>query len=531
MKKIKLILVICFTVAFFSCEDAYKITQDGEFSESATFRTLADMQLFLNETYDRATIQTEIGFTSIFTDEVGVGSQNAGQNSDLYRFALTNQDGNSSAIWLNHYVLINYTNRFLRGAALITPTATELPQYNSMIAQARALRAFGHFQLLTYFSTDLKNDNALGVILMDRVPRTQDELPRNTNGEVFALIEADLQFADANILPSTATKPWCYISQNFVNALRARMYTYRGNYPLALQYANAAIASATGGLTQALPYVPANFYSVTATTNPYRRMLSDLDQGECIFSLDRPVGKGAIAGTWYFNRTNLTGGPFQDMSRSLFNLLDSDADNTLATGVAGDIRLNAYIDATSLVDQNSPLVGTRTPVLAGMTGYYATEAPALFKSKDVLCIDKYPGKPGFDLGNDLKVFRLSEMYLIRAEANVAAGNLPAAAAAVKAIRDARNRLGAQPLPVYGSATAAWADILKERRLELCYEGHRYIDLKRLGALAGGVSIDRFTGDCFNIPICTLPTTDYRFTMPISIDEIIGNSVIQQNPNY
>ena len=129
MKKIKLILVICFTVAFFSCEDAYKITQDGEFSESATFRTLADMQLFLNETYDRATIQTEIGFTSIFTDEVGVGSQNAGQNSDLYRFALTNQDGNSSAIWLNHYVLINYTNRFLRGAALITPTATELPQY------------------------------------------------------------------------------------------------------------------------------------------------------------------------------------------------------------------------------------------------------------------------------------------------------------------------------------------------------------------------------------------------------------------
>ncbi len=524
MKKIKLILVTCFTVAFFSCEDAYKITQDGEFSESATFRTLADMQLFLNETYDKAGTETETGFTSIFTDEVGVGSQNAGQNNDLYRFTVSNQEGNSSAIWLNHYILINYTNRFLRGAALITPSASELAQYNSMVAEARALRAFGHFQLLTYFSTDLKNDSALGVILMDRVPRVQEQLPRNTNGEVFALIESDLQYVDANILPNTSAKPWLYINKNFVNAFRARMYAYRGNYPLALQYATAAITSAGSGLSQALPYVPANFYSATATTNPYRRMWSDLEQGEVIFGLDRSVGKAAIASTWYFNRTNLTGGPFQDMSRALFNMLDSDSDNALATGVAGDIRLNTYIDPTSKVDQATPLVG-----VAGTAPYYQTDAA--YKANDVLCIDKYPGKVGFDLGNDVKVFRLSEMYLIRAEAYAAAGSLSLAAAEVKAIRDARNRLAAQPLPVYGSATAAWADILKERRLELCYEGHRYVDLKRLGTLAGGVSIDRYTGDCFNIPVCTIPTSDYRFTLPISIDELIGNPSIQQNPGY
>ena len=536
MKKIKLILVLCFTVAFFSCEDAYKIVQDGEFGQAATFRTLADMQLFLNETYDKAGTETEIGFTSIFTDETGIGSQNAGQNADLYRFAVTNQEGNASAIWLNHYILINYTNRFLRGAALITPTATELPQYNSMIAEARALRAFGHFQLLTYFSTDLKNDSALGVILMDRVPRVQEELPRNTNGEIFALIEADLQFADANILPNAGAKPWLYISKNYINAFRARMYAYRGNYTLALQYANAAIttaAAASQTLTAALPLLPAGNTSAinspgfntsffgTATANPYRRMWSDLDKGEVIFGLDRSVGKATVDSNWYFNRTNLTGGPFHDMSRALYNMLDSQASNSLATGTPGDIRALAFIDPTSKVDQATVLVG-----VAGAAPYYQTD-PA-YKANDVLCIDKYPGKTGFDLGNDLKIFRLSEMYLIRAEANVAAGNLPAAAAAVKAIRDARNRLGVQPLPVYGSATAAWADILKERRLELCFEGHRYIDLKRLGTLAGA-SIDRFAGDCFNIPVCTLPTTDYRFTMPIPIDEIIGNSAIQQNP--
>ncbi len=82
------------------------------------------------------------------------------------------------------------------------------------------------------------------------------------------------------------------------------------------------------------------------------------------------------------------------------------------------------------------------------------------------------------------------MYFIRAEALTAAGDLPGAAAAILAVRTARTFRGPAPtLPVYYSATAAWADILYERRLELCFEGHRYIDLKRLGTLAN-VGLDR-----------------------------------------
>ena len=148
-------------------------------------------------------------------------------------------------------------------------------------------------------------------------------------------------------------------------------------------------------------------------------------------------------------------------------------------------------------------------------------------------IDKYPGKAGLDLINDLKIFRLSEMYFIKAEALVSEGDLAGAAAIIKTIRDVRNRLAPQPLPVYANATAAWADILKERRIELCYEGHRYIDLKRLGALAGGLTIDRYTRDCETVQTCSIPLTDYRFTVPIPINEINTNPNIraQQNPGY
>jgi hypothetical protein len=528
MKKFSLLLLLSFGLFFNSCEDATTIVQDGEFGESATFKTLADMQLFLNEVYDRASVQNEIGFTSVITDETGVGNQNAGQNRDLYGFILNSNDSFSDGIWSTHYSLINYSNRLIRGAARITPTAGELAEYNSIVAQAKALRAFGHFQLLTYYSTDLSDDSALGVPLADRVLGLEEELPRNTNGEVFALIESDLAEAYTDIIdPGTVTngKPWSYMSKNAINALRARMYLYRKNYPLALQYANQVIADSPA-LTAATP-VPTGtvgstawnnaYYSATAPTNPYRKMWADLDRGEIIWSLDRPVGKGAVAGLFYFNRTNFTGGCYQDMSRTLFNIFEQ------GNGVNGssDIRRYAFIDPTSRIDQGT-YPNTSAPD-------YTTDPN--YQLNDVLLIDKYPGKTGFDLGNDLKVFRVSEMYFIRAEALVAAGDLSGAANAVKAVRDARTFRAPFPtLPVYGNATAAWADILAERRLELCYEGHRYIDLKRLGTLAGA-GIDRYTRDCELVSTCSVPTTDYRFTMPIPIWELNANLNMEQNPGY
>jgi hypothetical protein len=556
MKKIKLFLVLFLIGAVSSCEDAYNIVQDGEFSDDATFKTVNDMQLYLNAVYAYASNLSETKFTAIITDELGIGKENAGQDRELAGFILNPSEGLAYSVWANQYALINRANRLLRGAALITPDETvvdesgytEVERYNSIVAQAKALRAFGHFQLLTYFSPDLKDDNALGVILMDRVPAIYEKLPRSTNGEVFALIESDLQYAADNVIDRGVNVPdanaadyapndypWTYITKNYVNAFRARMYAYRGNYPLAKQYADAAITEAAGsGVTlnsaAATPYVPADFYSVT-TTNPYRKMWADKSQGEIIFSLYRVSGNETIASTFYFNTTKFQGGPFHDMSRSLYNLLDSSTGNPLATGAVGDIRAYAFIDPSSKVDQALPIIsGVTSP--PPTPPYYTDNSVAFddYKKNDVLCIDKYPGKAGYDLGNDLKVFRLSEMYFIKAEALVAEGDLAGAATILKAIRDVRNKVGAQPLPVYADATAAWADILKERRIELCYEGHRYIDLKRLGALANA-GIDRYSRDCETLGGCSMDVTDYRFTMPIPTWETSINTTMIQNPNY
>jgi hypothetical protein len=188
------------------------------------------------------------------------------------------------------------------------------------------------------------------------------------------------------------------------------------------------------------------------------------------------------------------------MGRSLFNLLDP-----------ADVRYDVNVAPTSLIDPD----------------YESNQNPAL----DILVIQKYQGSEGQPLMNDLKVFRASEMYLIRAEAAVAQGDLDLAASLLKDIRDARIGEDTQQR-TFASATEAYAAILNERRVELCFEGHRYLDLKRLGSRANqGVLKDPV--DCAFNGACSLSADDYRFTLPLPIVEFNANPGLreQQNPGY
>jgi hypothetical protein len=84
--------------------------------------------------------------------------------------------------------------------------------------------------------------------------------------------------------------------------------------------------------------------------------------------------------------------------------------------------------------------------------------------------------PGTD---NIPVLRLSEQYLIRAEANA---RLNAAAATVHAdINVVRNRAGLGNLAATVTSQSALLDaILQERRVEFAFEGFRFMDLRRHG---------------------------------------------------
>ncbi|HCN47932.1 MAG TPA: RagB/SusD family nutrient uptake outer membrane protein [Chryseobacterium sp.] len=517
-----------------SCQDALDIKQAGELQEKDLYTNVANLKEVLNgSVYAQLDPMDEIYFTAVFTDEVKPGSASGGQEYSLHRFFLdaaspivtggTVGTVGSDGIWLNNYRVINRVNRLLEGAQKITPANDkEKDEYNKILAQARAIRAYCYVQLEAYFSKDMKNPNELGVILLKDVPSTDAQLPRAKNQDVYDFINADLDYARGILTYSSATDQGAryFADKGFVNAVTARFNLYRGNMPLAKQYANEIITNTNLKLTVANPAVtptapvivannPAStwaqeFYDVATSFNPYRNLWNDSSRGEIVFSLNRlPLGAGGSIGSkWNTNQSQLNGSPMWFWGRNLYNIFQN---------IPGDIRKYAYVDPSSKENPN-----------------YAT-ATAGNTRNDGLVVDKYPGKTANATRNDVKVFRLSEMYFILAEAEVAAGNLSTAHDLIQKVREARNYQNAAVTPAYSSTQVAYADILKERRVELALEGHRYLDLKRL-AVAANVSMDRNATDDV-VAMENLPNGDYRYTLPIPIKEMSANPNIKQNDGY
>jgi hypothetical protein len=517
-----------------SCNDAIDINpQPGQVEDTGTPFTTTDAlyNYLMGNVYGSMEPGTAIYLSAVVSDEVKPGSGSGGQEFDLHRFFLNSQNAQATGIWQNNYAVINHVNRLVRGASsVVTTGAADVTRLNNIIAQARTLRAFAYLQLESLYSENMADPNALGVLLLKEVPELNTKLPRVKNSEIYNFIEADLAFARTTFGATEGTNQY-FVGRSAVNAISARYFLYKGDYAQAKTYAQAAITnSAAGGFALALANPITNaasgttidsgtwrtqFYAVASSFNPYRNMWTDAARGESIFSLGRIAagGNGFAVGTyWNTNSSSLTGSPMWFWGRNLYNLYLAGYG---ANGAGGDIRY--------LVN--------RDPTTAPNAGYAALFPNNLQQTRtsDRLVVDKYPGKTGTNVRNDLKLFRLSEMYLILAECAINDNQLSTAAGYIKNVRDARNFVGPVAAPVYANAQAGWADVLQERRMELALEGHRYIDLKRL-AVKAGVTMDRNNTDDI-VLTSNLANGDYRYTLPIPLSEISANPNAQQNTGY
>lgn len=111
---------------------------------------------------------------------------------------------------------------------------------------------------------------------------------------------------------------------------------------------------------------------------------------------------------------------------------------------------------------------------------------------------------------NIQVLRLAEMYLTRAEANfrvgTAVGDTP-----LNDINRIRERAGATPLT---AAQLTLPNILRERRLELAFEGTFIHDLKRTRANVGNLRYN-----------------DPKLIFPIPLREVTTNPALVQNQGY
>lgn len=432
-----------------------------------------------------------IAFNDLFTDNMRKGSDNFGQGSEEYNWLIQPNSDLPTVMWSNRYATINRVNRVLRAYDRLYPTFNEEEKRSAdhIKGNLLAMRALCHFDLFQYFTVDYKNASSPSVIKMDFVPATAFEVfPRNTTGEIRDFIKKDLTDARALLVQTTTLLPGetalpttiatyntvMYLRTSAIDFIRCRLALLEGDYPTAESLA-----------TTLLTATPLSAKPV------YQQMYTDANPGESIFKLSRLGGNNSIPNLFYFN-SNSTGptDPYLYASRQLYNLY-----------AAADIRRTVIFGTVSGED----LANSNFP------------------------IRKYAGSSDGPTINDVKLFRSSELKLIVAECKARNSDYLGAATAIQDLRT--SRISALPLPTYANLNDALTDILLERRKEFAFEGHRYLDLKRIGGEIN-VGISRLAEDAFTFNAPTaLPAGDYRFTMPIPTSEVSANPTIVQNPNY
>jgi hypothetical protein len=268
---------------------------------------------------------------------------------------------------------------------------------------------------------------------------------------VYDQIISDLKDAEAK-LPPPDNETYYYATTGAAAAQLARVYLAQGAYDLARDAANRVISSGYYRLVT-------NY----ADEFPYiGRAVRIYNKSEDIFALQVSEQQGTNNMNTYYAQSNLGGRGDIEIASDFLN-----------TFPGGDSRLSLFTDDGS---------------------------GSLFYS------DKFD-----NLYGNVKILRLAEMYLIRAEGNLkmgtTVGNTP-----LNDINIVRDRAGVAPL---GSISIQ--DIMNERRWELAFEGQWLFDYKRSAT---------------DLP--TSPTTPWNsptLIFPIPQREIIVNPNLLQNDGY
>ena len=115
-----------------------------------------------------------------------------------------------------------------------------------------------------------------------------------------------------------------------------------------------------------------------------------------------------------------------------------------------------------------------------------------------------------DLYKTIPVIRLAEMYLTRAEANFRSGAQVGPNTPLEDVNIIRERAGLSPLGAITDVNM----IVKERYLELAFEGDRFFTVKRLKLSVSGIAYN-----------------DPKLVLPIPQREIDLGNALPQNPGY
>jgi len=368
-------------------------------------------------------------------------------------------------------------------------------------AEARFLRAFSYYNLMDLFGN---------------VPITTENDPvgffypvQKSRAEVFAFVESELKDLDNSLVASKQNE-------------YGRVDKTAAKFLLAQIYLNAKVYTGTDRNNEAATLCSEIITSsgYTFANVPYRYLFSADNntngaQTEVIFPI---VGDG--------NAIRATGGGMSFiMHASIGGSMDA-ASRGMDGGWQG-IRtrrefVNLFPDETATADNRGTFY----------TAGQSKDITNVSTFTDGYAVTKYINKKADgsaaqrnDIPDiDFPMFRLTDAYLMYAEATLRGATSGDINTALGYINQIRGRANAQAITL---PQLTLDFILDERGRELFWECHRRTDLIRFGKFSGGSKIWQWKGGSVN----GNATESFRDLMPIPARNIQANPTLKQNPGY
>ncbi|MFP9113894.1 RagB/SusD family nutrient uptake outer membrane protein [Flavobacterium sp. RHBU_3] len=493
------LIILTAAVALYSCSDDFLVVDPaGTYLEDNYYKNEEQAYTGVVAAYDVVRKQSG-GFENM------ISILNAGSD-DFYAGGGNSGDGAGIQSWSNYTInpsLIpqSYWSDFYQGVFRANVLLAKLPGVPMddtvkarFAAEAKALRAYYYFQLVTMF----------GDIPFYTTNLTPDQfytIQKSPAADVYAQIETDLLEAIPD-LPATlnlATEAG-RLNRGAAQAILGKVYLFEHkNAEAAAQFAE--VNGTPGGTNQYGNHLLANYADLWVIDNKYNAESifecahtnksnadwswwgSGYDEGN---SLNVMVGPRGYSATTSNAPNYRTGWSFNPATLDLVAALNGDPrmDATLANigglAAAGDAAYSpGYKD----------------------TGYFLKK----FMPRTTDVTDG-GGSPDLNFRQNTYIIRLADTYLMEAEA------LNGQGARAQALLDAvRARVGLASIPVSLDA------IYLERRKELAGEGHRWHDLVRSGKAATVLAPRGFVAGKHE-------------HWPIPLNETLNTS-ITQNPAY
>lgn len=492
MKKIYnlLTLAVCGAITLTSCNGFLDMNPTNSSNSEGAIATLSDAQVAMNGIMSSMTSSSYYGRNFFMYGDAKGGDltiYSAGRGLDaLYAFNHTATSNSYSGFWSRGYDCILQVNNLLSNIEQRVAAGSE-EDFSFIKGQALTLRALFYFDLVRLYGLPYNyNSASYGVPDVTEPIAAEAQPTRATVAQNYSRIISDLE-AGATLLASDKSKQDGFVGYYANIALQARVKLYMEDYSGALQAAKEIIDSDVYTLYDNDEWV-ASWSQQFGTESIFELAMtveeSDLGTSSLGYYLMRyrQVSNAQgwfLASDYFLNRLG------EDPTDVRWGVMDND-EYWYDTEIERHGACYKYMGGTSLAGDGK---ATNTAV-------------------------------------NIKIIRLSEIYLIAAEAALHSSDANTAADYLNAIRHR-----APQLELATAATITDNMILDERSKELFAEGQRFFDMMRLNQTI------EFNDDFQDVPISqrekTIDRTFSKIVLPIPQDEINANPAIseQQNPGY